>query len=199
MIKMSQSKDTLGYGKEMIRKSIHLSTSLFAFLYYYFDKPLMLAISLVLTAGFLFVDLLRMFSGQIEKYFHIVFSGLLRNREMSRDLTGATYLFAGISLTILLFERNIAIASILVLTISDTIAAVIGKKFGRNKIGAKSVEGSIAFFISTVIIIWFVIKPDIFLLLFISALISFIEAAPLFINDNLSIPLFSGLLLTVFH
>ena len=199
MTEMPPKQDTLVYGKELIRKIIHLATSALAFLYYYVDKPLMLGISLFLTAGFLFVDLLRMFSGQTEKYFHIIFSGLLRPREMRNDLTGATYLFAGISLTVLLFERHIAIASILVLTLSDMIAAIIGKRFGRNKIGHKSVEGSIAFFISTVIIIWFVIKPDIFLLLFISGLITFIEAVPFFINDNLTIPLLSGLLMTVFH
>ena len=196
---MPDKQDSLSFGREVARKTIHFSTSIIAILYYYFDKTFILSLSLFLASGFLFVDLLRIFSAQIEKYFHIVFSSLLRQRELHNDLTGATYLFAGISLTVLLFDRNAAIASILVLTLSDPLAAIIGKKFGRNKIGLKSVEGSIAFFLSAAVIIWFVVKPDIFLLLFISALVTFVEAAPLFINDNLSIPLSLGLLLTIFH
>ena len=196
---MREKQDSLNFGREVARKSIHFSTSIIGFMYFYFDKTFILSLSLFLTAGFLFVDLLRIFSVQIEKYFHIVFSSMLRKRELHGDLTGATYLFAGISLTVLLFDRNAAIASILVLTLSDPLAALIGKKFGRNKIRLKSVEGSTAFFISAAVIIWLVASPDIFILLFISAFVTFVEAAPLFINDNLSIPLSLGLLLTIFH
>jgi len=200
VIEMPNKHDSLDIDKELIRKIIHFSASVIALLYYRFDKSTMLVITFVLAGGFLFADLLRMFQVRIEKYFHIIFSPLLRTREKYKDLTGATYLFVAVFFTVLLFDRNSAIASILILTVSDTLAALIGKKYGRNKIGFKSVEGSITFFIATCVIIRLVVKPeDIFILLFISGLVTFVEAAPIYINDNLSIPLISGLLLTVFQ
>ena len=190
---------SLEYKKELIRKTIHISTASIAILYYYFDKPVILSISLFFSIGFLTADLLRLNSQRLEKYFHLFFSKLLRNREVTKDLTGASYLFMGITITIFLFSKNVAIVSILILTISDTVAAIAGKKFGRNKIGNKSVEGSIAFFISTIIIIGSLLKLNIFYVIFVSILITFVEAVPIRINDNLTIPVFSGLLLTILY
>jgi len=189
----------LEYKKEIIRKTIHISTAFIAVLYNYFDKPVILSISLFLSIGFLTADILRLNSRRLEKYFHLIFSKLLRNREINKDLTGATYLFIGITITIFLFSKNIAIVSIFILTLSDTIAAIVGKKIGRNKIGNKSVEGSIAFFLTTIIIIWSVLELNIYYMLFVSVLITFVEAVPIRINDNLTIPVFSGLLLTILY
>jgi dolichol kinase len=193
-----KNRQDLKYRHELLRKGIHLSTSLIAVSYFYFEKNIILGVSIFLMSGFLLVDILRFKFNIIEKYFHLIFSKLLRIDEQKNQLTGATYLFIGISATLFLFEREIAIASILILTLSDTFAAIVGKKMGRNKIGDKSVEGSAAFLITTMALLFFIFGHFSFILFFIAILITIMEAVPIKINDNLTIPLFSGLLLTVF-
>jgi dolichol kinase len=197
MIRLRSEDEDLEYGKELFRKGIHLFTSIIAFSYFYADKKTILMISIFLMSGFLAADILRLNFRIVGKYFHLIFSELLRKGEKRNALTGATYLFIGITASIILFPKYVAITAVLILTLSDTAAAVVGRKFGRNKIGNKSVEGSAAFFAVTAAIIVCVLKPVWYVTVIAALSISILEAAPLKINDNLTIPLISGLLLTV--
>jgi len=81
----------------------------------------------------------------------------------------------------------------------DTMAALIGKRYGKKKlIGDKSVMGSIAFLISGTLLI-FVLQyfiPEFnfykagFITVFLAAVFEQISFAR--INDNLTLPVFSG-------
>jgi len=62
---------------------------------------------------------------------------------------GLIFFTAGILLALQLFERNIALASIMVLVLGDSVSHIIGKNFGRtsqplNGNGKKKLEGTIA-------------------------------------------------------
>jgi len=116
---------------------------------------------------------------------------------------GALFLVAGMLLAVLLFERSIALASIMIVTFGDSISHVSGKLFGKirhplNKY--KLVEGSIlgsaaaaigaAFFVQ-----WQEAVPA-------AAIAMIVESFELkfrgmAVDDNLLIPLVAGLVISV--
>jgi hypothetical protein len=75
------------------------------------------------------------------------------------QLTGASYFSLGLTLAICLFPPSLAITSILHLVLGDMMAALIGVSFGGDvcvvklgRTGKKSVEGSVAMFLTCFLI-----------------------------------------------
>jgi dolichol kinase len=185
--------------KELIRKSIHLMTSAVPLAYfYYLNKEQILALSISLFILFLIGDILRINVTELKQIYEKIFGSLLRENESGKKLNGATLLLLGFSLAFFLFDKNIAIIATLFLTVSDSSAAIFGKKFGTHNLWDKSVEGAVAFFLTAFIVC--LIFYDHFVISFIIAFImAIIESAPIKINDNLTIPLVSGGLFTLTH
>lgn len=111
----------------------------------------------------------------------------------------------GVFLTILSFPKSVALASILVLSFCDPLAAIFGILFSRkkNKEG-KSFEGSLAFFISSFICIFLffyfsnslIDTINLLVVSFIfSIVMTLIERLPSKLDDNLIIPVASGFIL----
>jgi dolichol kinase len=103
-------------------------------------------------------------------------------------------------LCVLVFPKVIAINAFTILIISDTTSALIGRRFGRHRFFAKSLEGSTAFLVSAMIVILVAPKiqnaPAEYLVGFVAALSgAIIEALPISIDDNLSIPVTVGLVM----
>ena len=69
------------------------------------------------------------------------------------NLTGASYVFISLIIVNLFFSEKIVIVSLLIMSISDPIAAIVGRWVGQLKIYNKTLEGAIAFFIATSIIL----------------------------------------------
>jgi dolichol kinase len=92
-------------------------------------------------------------------------------------------------------------SSLLIMSISDSVAALIGRSYGRTEIyKGKTLEGSFSFLLSTIIILSiFSVNLNLYAVVFISIIIMFVE---LFssdrINDNLTIPICSAILLQYF-
>jgi len=182
---------------ELVRKAIHLSSSAIPLLYWFiFTRELMLKGVIILAIGFLTAEYLRLRYPQARKAFMLVFGSAIRGHEHS-NLTGATYVFTGAVLSIFLFPKEIAVPSLLILSIADTVAALIGIPFGKHKFLAKSVEGSTGFFISTMIILTVFMPETIFINVLVALAITVSEALPLDIDDNFLIPLLSGCLLSL--
>ena len=63
----------------------------------------------------------------------------------------------GFCITALLFNKEIAIASMLITSVSDSLAAIFGMKYGKIQlVNNKSLEGFIVFSISAYIILFFI-------------------------------------------
>lgn len=128
------------------------------------------------------------------------FIGFFEREQDKNKFPGRGIIFfgAGCILVLRLFTRDIALASIIILTFADSIAHLIGSNFGKitnplnNK---KKIEGSIAGFL----------VGSLVAMLFVSPLLSIIGsfAAMLFeavrfevsgerIDDNLLVPLIAG-------
>src|SRR3989344_6237965 len=89
-----------------------------------------------------------------------------------------TYLF-GIFLSILLFEKDIALAAISILVVGDSIAPLVGIHFGRRKHPLnekKEIEGGIAGFVSSFLLaLFFVVWYEAFFGAFFGMIVEALE------------------------
>jgi len=192
---------TIQYKDELFRKLIHL-TSLSIPIIYYFISTETASIILGILAGLaLIIDLGRYLHPEIGKVFYKFFGFLLREHELDhkkRNLNGATYVLISALISVLIFPKVIFISAFSILIISDSLAALVGRKFGRHQFLSKSLEGTLTFFISACIVILFTPKVggffEEYLIGFIAAFVGAIVENISFklVDDNLSIPLSVG-------
>lgn len=185
---------------ETIRKSIHISSLLIPFSYKYllhFNRRigfLLLFLALLVTLA---VEFSRFWQKSFRKNFRRLFGLILRRHEW-RDFTGATYLIFSSMLCVAFFEPTIAFCAMAFVSIGDTFAAMIGLNFGKRKfLGmSKSLEGSMACFVSTLIFgLFFLPNPVIAVGGALTASLAELWDIP--VDDNVKIPLISGLAMSL--
>lgn len=184
--------------QELSRKILHLITnSLVPIIYYFVDIPQMWMSELLGLAAILFViiDLGRTRNIWIAKVFKKFFNPMMRSHELDGKLTGASYLLIGSFITVALFPKPIAVLALLFATFGDTFAALYGQRFGKIKIWNKTLEGSLAGLLVCFIIAWFISDVPDAVKYFGAFAAMFIELMPVRVDDNLRIPLFSGLIM----
>lgn len=196
----TQPADSNAFRYEIARKIIHLSSLSIAIIYCHITRELALLLLIPLFAGFFLVDLMKNSIEPIAEWYHRTFDGMLREHEREKKrihFNGATYITLSALLLVLLFPKIIAVTAFALVAVSDTIAALVGKKFGRHKIGDKSIEGSLAFLASALLIIAVVpnLHPAAGVLMAVTATLT--EAVSPKVNgfkidDNLTIPLVSA-------
>ena len=128
---------------------------------------------------------------------------LFRAEEQLKESAGVPYVM-GVLLTLISFPKVVALVAIYTLAVADPMSAIIGIKYGKTKVVPhKSLEGSLAFFVSSFVItflvfFWWTSYLQIMLgsILLLSFLVAFIgslfEMIPLRLDDNLTIPLFTA-------
>lgn len=152
---------TIRYRDELVRKLIHLCSLSIPIIYYFIPRTTGIIVLAVITFAFLITDLARYFFPSIAKLFYRVFGFLLRKHEVDtkkKNLNGATYVLISALISIIIFPKVLFITAFSILIVSDSTAALIGRKFGRHRFLAKSREGTLAFFISAIIVILFTPK-----------------------------------------
>ena len=184
--------------QELFRKAIHLFTnSLIPLAYLFLNIPRIWMIILLGFASVVFItiDFGRTRNGWLSKIFGKLFNGMLRSHELEGKLTGASYVLIGSFISVAIFPKEIAILALIFAAVGDTVAALYGRKFGKLRIWNKTLEGSIAGMIACFIIaLFFPQIPNI--IKFSGAFAAmFIELLPIKIDDNLRIPLFSGVVM----
>lgn len=192
----------------LLRKTWHISTGLAVFLSYLWlgQEYKTYFVYGVLTIGFfsLSLDLLRIKFKGLNRIVCTVAGPLMRKSEADR-ISGMPYYAFGCALSLLLFKEEIALVSILFLILADPISSLIGILYGRQRIAHnKSLQGSLAGF-TTCFLICFLyfdqVEVSTLHLLVFSILAGIVGslselASALNIDDNLTIPLLSGLGLT---
>jgi len=125
---------------------------------------------------------------------------ILKGEERFRP-TGTTYLLFSSLAVFLLFEKYVAITSLLFLSVGDLMATVIGEKYGRRIVFNKSLEGSFACLATCLLIgvlmtrIGTTITLPVAIVGAVSATI--VELLPIPVDDNLTIPLLSAGIMTL--
>ncbi|PIK13814.1 hypothetical protein [Halobacteriovorax sp. JY17] len=127
-------------------------------------------------------------------------------RESERNsLSGFPFYALGAAISLLLFEEKVAILSILFLIFADPISSFVGILYGKDKIiSNKSVQGCVAGFLVCYILTFgygsYFYKPGVDLLVFsilAGAIGALSELCSVLFDDNLTIPVLSGLGLTI--
>lgn len=131
-----------------------------------------------------------------------VISGSERESDKEFPGRGAIRFFTGALITLIIFRMHpeIVVAGILVLALGDSTSTLVGVSYGRHKIfynQDKSIEGSLAGIVAGAIGIW-ILTP---FTLFFSIVASFVgmvtESLPIDVDDNLTVPVLTGLTLYI--
>ncbi len=195
-----QDNATIEYKNEVVRKAIHMCSLSIPIIYYFISKEQALWLLIPITSTFLVIDVARHYSEIISRWFYSWFRWLLRKHEQdgsSKRLSGATNVLLSACFCVLVFPKIITINAFAILIVSDTTSALIGRRFGKQRFFKKSLEGSLAFFISALIVV--LIAPKVERLgmeyaigAFASAVGAIVEALSGLIDDNISIPISIG-------
>jgi dolichol kinase len=193
---------TINYRDEVVRKLIHLCSLSIPIIYYFIPRPTAIIILSVFTLFAVMLDLGRHFFPSVGKVFYLTFGFLLRKHEKDekkKNLNGATYVFISALIGVVLFPKVLFLTAFPILIISDSTAALVGRKFGKHKFLAKSLEGTLAFFISASIVVLFTPKllngsiTEYMIGIFAAAIGAIVENVSFGLaDDNLSIPVAVG-------
>ncbi len=164
------------------------------------DKKQALTAIGCITLFFLLLDLVRLFSPSINVFLFHKIRKVYREKERKKFSSITIFLFA-LFLTVLLFEKNIAVLAASFLTFGDFFSKFFGLLFGRRRIFEKTWEGSLAHLnaclVSGYLLLHFVSVPCPAYLL--GALVSSVsEVLPLGIDDNFSVSLLSASTMSVY-
>ena len=195
-------RGTIEYKNEILRKGIHICSLSIPTIYYFITKELALQILIPLALFSIILDLGRYFIPSFKKPFYAIFGSLLRDHEKNeknKKLSGATYVLLSAFIMVAFFPKVIVVTAFSILILSDTFAALIGRKFGKHKFLLKSFEGSFAFFLVGIVII--LLTPKVgnevmeyvigFIAVIIGTIVENISSG--YADDNLTIPISIGL------
>lgn len=170
------------------------------------------------TLGSILLEYLRFHNATVQKLFITMGSGVLRKSEKN-TFTGSTYIFMAAFLCSVIFfnHPHITFIALSLFILGDAIAAIVGISMGRIKIGKKSLEGSAACFILGLLLFFFVYPqipmlldrwhgevplPLIFIASFSNTIFELFPVSlgkKMSINDNLSVPLITGMILLALY
>lgn len=200
--------ESFSYRREIWRKAVHLSSLWMPLLYLPLSREAMLVVLLPLTGIVVSIDALRQRHPWLRECFQRYFGAVLRPHEtgVRMQLTGASYVMIAACLVVALSSKPVAVAALMVLVVSDSAAALVGRKWGRTPLyGGKTVEGSAAFFVSALAAAFFSgwvtdISGNFYLAAGVAsgaATLAELYAKKIKIDDNLLIPMIFSLVATV--
>jgi len=189
--------------KELKRKGFHFGGLIIPIVYYvginytsFFTKEVALWIMSTITALYFIWECLRLNVPAVRDFCIRTYGGMMREKEKDR-INGSFFYLLGSTLCIYAFNPLVTIASLLFLIVGDFTAALVGISYGKTKIGNKSLEGTVAMFFTCLLIslvsFWGCNLGE-QLAFWGSLSASLVELFnPSWIDDNLTIPCFSGL------
>lgn len=193
----------------LLRKLWHMGVGLIGVTFYLLSgiNSEKLAIALLALAAIaIIVDILRINNPKVQRASLIVMAPFLRKSEL-RSITGLPFYALGVALSLILFKEKIALLSVLFLIFADPISSYVGIRFGKDKfLPNKSLQGSFAgFFVCAFITLIYSLiignaGPYVVLFAILAGLVGAIsEMMSFLIDDNLTIPVISGLGLTLLN
>jgi dolichol kinase len=146
----------------------------------------LLAVVLAVLAA---VDAARLRVPALNAFFFRAVPSLASPREAARSASSTWYVL-GALLCWLLFPAEVAVDAILVLALADPAASVVGRLYGRRRVGKGSLEGGAAFFAVAAAVLflagfgWAAVP--------VALLVAAVEVTPQPADDNLVVPLAAG-------
>lgn len=179
---------------ELRRKYIHLIGLVVPALYWLTNKQVTLCFVAFFLLLFTAFEFYRIKRGIPVKEADAIAKPLIRSHE-KRGIGAHVFFAAGAFVVVLAYPQEIAISALLMATLADGGAAVVGSMWGRHKlIGRKTLEGSLTLFLIAIALAVWIVEP--LLAAFVGAIVAAcVELLPM--NDNLTVPVVAGLAMHV--
>lgn len=180
----------------ILRKTVHASAILIPLILTEYLSSRLIAILLIMTALAYFGSEVIRYLGKGVPLVSWFTKANTLEIEATEYVDAPIYFALGIAISLLIFPDHIASASITVLALGDPSASMVGKMLGKYRLplaNDKTIEGLIAFIVASSLGCLLFLNPMESLICSVSGAIA--EALPTPLNDNLVIPLFSGLVL----
>jgi dolichol kinase len=174
----------------------------FPVLYYFSPNKIIVEMLLLYLLGIMTtIEIIRYVSPSLWRTIAEHSKGILKVRQGM--ITGTTALLIANIIVIALFRKQVAIVSLIYMLFGDTASAIVGTKYGKVKIGEKTLEGSLAFFITVMLIAlilsqWTGIRIHLIIMIFGAIAATITEALPIEINDNLTVALAAAIVMQIF-
>lgn len=149
------------YRSEVLRKGIHFLSLSIPVMYALLNRETVLYILVPITVVFVTVDIAGHRSGIVRTVLLRYFGFMMRTHELEVNrltLNGASYVLIAACLCIMVFPKLIAVTAFAILIVSDICAALVGRRFGKHKFLDKSLEGTLAFAASAVIVVMIIAR-----------------------------------------
>jgi glycerol-3-phosphate acyltransferase PlsY len=121
---------------------------------------------------------------------------LFLRQEEDRRVTGATYFLLGATVTVLIFPEEIAALALVFLALGDPTAGIVGRLSGKAKLWGRTMEGDLACLgvcVAAALVTIHIVGAPAWTVGLGGALVATVlQALPLGINDNLTIPIGSA-------
>jgi len=138
------------------------------------------------------LDLARLRAGSLNRLFFRVFGRLASPREAA-GIASSTWYTLGALVAYAIYPEPVAVAAILVLGLADPAAGVVGRVWGRRRLGKGTIEGTTTFWVvGTLVLVPFFGWP---IALLAAGVAAIAEILPGLIDDNLVIPVITGAVL----
>ena len=171
----------------------------FPVLYYFTPNKIIVEMLLLYLLGIMTtLEVMRYISPSLWRTIAEHSKGTLKVRQGM--ITGTTALLISNIIVIAFFDKQVAIVSLMYMLFGDTASAIIGTKYGKVKMGGKSLEGSLAFFITAMVLAliffqWGGFRIPLIILTLGAIAATITEALPIEINDNLTVALAAAIVI----
>ena len=164
-------------------------------LYYLVGREQALIFYAMIFIAVLGLDSMRLAVPGMNGFVFAHFGSFIRRSEQHR-LTGTAFYVIGIGLSFLLYSHQVATTAVCFLIFGDVAATAIGERYGRTKIGNKSMEGTLAFVVAALaaggVLASLGLGTTTGVLVLGALVAAGVELLMLPVNDNLVIPIVSG-------
>jgi HAD superfamily phosphoserine phosphatase-like hydrolase len=181
-----------------LRETVHISSFLLSFVSIYFTGNIILASAILIVSVLYILSEVARIRGRNIPVLSSITWNAANKPELYEFATSPIHFALGIAISLLVFPSPIRYVAITILTLGDGFAHIFGMKFGRTPLPfnkGKNLEGSIFGFLFAFLGGLIFIDP--MRALIAAAVGMVVEALPLPVNDNLSMPLVSGLILAL--
>ena len=198
----------VSFKSELIRKLIHISSSIIPLSYFFLDKKILLEVLIPIFFLLILVEILKYKVDFIYNLYTKLFKHMLRSHEYDKRkirMNGSSWLLLSEILCIIFFPKLIAITGMLILSFADSFSALVGRVYGKKQYAPnRTIAGSVTFFIVGILIIIAMPKyfysPKEYIFGAIAVLITTIVDGSNFpADDNFTIPVVSSVVLFVLY
>jgi len=173
----------------------------FPIIYFFQPKSVTLTILGIALAVFIILEIIRFSIPKLNKKACEKLKFIMKEKEKNKISTTTLFLISAF-LTILFFQKQLAILAIFFFVFGDSLAEIIGIKYGKIKLTKdKNLEGTLACLISCLIIGIIFVYFFKFNLIMVSAgalTTTILSIIPIKIDDNLTMPFISSLIMSFF-